>query len=208
LFVKADVAIIWFQNRPGLPITKDTWSIRDASSPFNIRLAGEGVTLEQTWRGMEDVLAANLTCNIGISNYNAALIMDMCRYAKVMPAVHQFEAHVMFQRSELVDLGNKLGIHSTMFSILGSGKEGPLQNHVVAGLAAKYSVKPAAICIAWGIKQGCCVLAKSIQRDRIQANFDAENVALDSTDLETLKTEDCNLRTLTTFEYWGFEAYS
>jgi diketogulonate reductase-like aldo/keto reductase len=191
----------------GLPITDDSWVSRDEHAPYAIKWAPAGVTLEVTWRGMEDVLAANLTRNIGISNYNAALIMDMCRYARVMPAIHQFEVHPMYQRPELIELGRRLGIITTMYSILGSGKDGPLQSKEIAEIAAKHSVKPAAVCIAWGLGQGCAVLAKSTNVDRIRANFEAEGICLDESDLKTIRGLDINLRTCSMVEYWGFPSH-
>jgi 2,5-diketo-D-gluconate reductase A len=191
----------------GLPITDDNWVKRDESMPYGIKWAPAGVTLENTWRGMEDVLAAKLTRYIGVSNYNATLLMDLCRYAKVMPAMHQFEAHPMFQRGELVELGRQLGIQTTMYSILGSGKDGPLQNKAIAEIASKHGAQPAAVCIAWGLRQGVAVLSKSVIPERVRANFEAERLELDDADLKILKALDCNLRTCNMVEYWGFPSH-
>ena len=60
-----------------------------------------------------------------------------------------------------------------MYSILGSGKVGLLQEAVIAEVAAKLDVVPAAVCIAWSIRLGCAVLAKSTNPERIDANFHA-----------------------------------
>jgi alcohol dehydrogenase (NADP+) len=145
----------------GLPIAEDSWVVRDPSDPWNIKWAEPGITLEDTWRGMEDCYASGKAKNIGVSNYNAGLLMDMMRYAKVKPSVHQFECHLMFQRTELRDVGDKLGIHTTMYSILGSGKDGLMQDATIASIAAKHSTSPASVCIAWGMSQNCSVLSKA-----------------------------------------------
>jgi diketogulonate reductase-like aldo/keto reductase len=193
----------------GLPITDSTWVKRDASDPYNIAWAAPGVTLEDTWLGMEDAHEAGLVKNIGVSNYSASTLMDLLRYAKrVKPAVHQFEGHPMFQRRELVEIGRKYGIHATMYSILGSGKEGPLQDPVIRGIAEKHGVSPAAVCIAWGLSSGdVSVLAKSTNAERIASNFAVEKVKLDAEDLEKIIGLDKGLRTCSMVEYWQFPSH-
>lgn len=182
---------------------------RDATDPYNIAWALPGVTLEETWLGLEDAQLSGLVKNIGVSNYNAALLMDLLRYAKrVKPSVHQYECHPMFQRKELREMGSKYGIHSTFYSILGSGHEGPLQDPVIQTIAEKHSVSPAAVCIAWGLScEGCSVLAKSTKPERIVANFAADKVALDVEDLEKIATLDKNVRTCNMLEYWAFPSH-
>lgn len=193
----------------GLPIGWDNWVKRDASDPYNIAWAPEGVTLEETWLGLEDVHAAGLVKNIGVSNYSAVLLMDLLRYAKrVKPAVHQFECHPMFQRKELNEIGRNYGIHTTMYSILGSGKEGPLQDSVIMAVAEKHNVGPGAICIAWGLSNdGCSILAKSTNADRIAKNFAADKVKLDAEDLKKIAALDKDLRTCNMEEYWEFASH-
>lgn len=153
------------------------------------------------------MLDAKLTRNIGISNYSALAIMDLCRYARIMPAIHQFEVHVLNQRSELRELGDKLGIHNTMYSILGSGKEGPIHDPTVNNIASKHGVSAGAVCIAWGLSQGCSVLSKSINKGRIISNFEAEKVQLDDADMQKLASLDEELRTCNMVEYWGFPSH-
>lgn len=193
----------------GLPIGSETWIKRDPEQPYGIAWGAAGVTLESTWQGMEDAHEAGLVRNVGVSNYNALGLLDLMRYAKrVKPTVHQFECHPMNQRAELRELGEKLGLHSTLYSILGSGKEGPLQNAVVAGIARKHGVEPGAVCIAWGLGTGGSVLSKSVQAKRIAANFAAEKVQLDAEDLAEIAKLDVGLRNCNMVEYWdGFPSH-
>lgn len=192
----------------GLPIAEDTWIKRDEEQPYGIAWAGDGVTLESTWMGMEDAALAGKVRNIGISNYNALGLMDLMRYAKrVKPAVHQFEGHVMNQRPELRKLGDRLGIHNTLYSVLGSGRDGPMQSKVVAEIAAKHDVGPAAICIAWALSTGCSVLAKSTKEERIADNFKAERVLLDVEDFARLLKLEAGLRSCNMNDYWGFPSH-
>jgi diketogulonate reductase-like aldo/keto reductase len=91
--------------------------------------------------------------------------------------------------------------------VLGSGKDGPLQNKVVAEIAHKHGIETSAVCIAWGLRQGCAVLSKSTNPDRIRVNFDAENVQLDNMDMEKLRGINKDLMTCNMVEYWGFPSH-
>lgn len=192
----------------GLPIAEDTWIKRDSNQPYGIAWGASGVTLESTWQGLEDAHEAGIVRNIGVSNYNAALLMDLMRYAKrVKPSVHQFECHAMNQRAELRELGKKFGIHTTCYSILGSGKDGPLQSAVIGEIAKKHGVGPAAVCISWGLSRGCSVLSKSTQAARIEENYNAEKVQLDAEDLAQIAKLETGLRTCNMVEYWDFPSH-
>jgi alcohol dehydrogenase (NADP+) len=141
-------------------LTAHTWVPKDKNDPLGIKW-DRNVTLEEMWRGMEDCYESGKAKNIGVSNYNVALLMDLMNYANIKPVVHQFECHPNFQRPLLRDVCNKLGIHCTMYAILGSGKEGPMHDKIIVSIADKHKTSPASICIAWGIAQpNCSTLSK------------------------------------------------
>jgi diketogulonate reductase-like aldo/keto reductase len=114
----------------------------------------------------------------------------------------------MFQRTELRAMGDKLGIHSTMYSILGSGKTGPMQDSVIVGIAKKHGVSAAAVCIAWGLSQNCSVLSKSTNAGRVVSNFGASEVVLDAEDTKQIASCERGLRTCNMEEYWGFASHA
>lgn len=49
--------------------------------------------LHTTWRAMESLVDDGLAKSIGVSNYSAPLMMDLERYARIMPATLQIEHH-------------------------------------------------------------------------------------------------------------------
>jgi diketogulonate reductase-like aldo/keto reductase len=48
---------------------------------------------KETWRVLEEELAAGRCRAIGVSNYTAAHLDELATYARVMPAVNQVEMH-------------------------------------------------------------------------------------------------------------------
>lgn len=189
----------------GLPITEDTWIGRNEKGEIAYPA---GITLEETWRGMEECVKLGLTKDIGVSNYPVALLMDLKQYARILPAVNQCEAHVYFSRKELRSVCESIGMHFTMYSILGSGKQGPLQDDVVNKMAGEKGISAAQILIAWGLHTGSSVLAKSVNPERIQQNFAATEVKLTAKDVEKLDALGREMRTCNMVDYWGFPSHA
>ena len=52
-----------------------------------------GVTYEQTYHAMEELVRKGLVRNIGVSNVNSTMIRQVLCYAQIKPAVLQVEMH-------------------------------------------------------------------------------------------------------------------
>ncbi len=76
-------------------------------------------TIQETWHAMEDLVSKNLAKSIGISNFNAQLIMDLLRYAKIKPATLQIEHHPYLTQPGLIKLAHEEGIAVTAYSSFG-----------------------------------------------------------------------------------------
>ena len=76
-------------------------------------------SLEETYHAMEELYDSGLIKSIGISNYTAALVLDVERYAMHMPQTLQIEHHPYLVQQELVDLCKNRGIQVTAYSSFG-----------------------------------------------------------------------------------------
>jgi D-xylose reductase len=47
--------------------------------------------MQETWQAMEELAEQGLAKNIGVSNVQGGLLLDIWRYAKIKPAVLQIE---------------------------------------------------------------------------------------------------------------------
>jgi diketogulonate reductase-like aldo/keto reductase len=52
-----------------------------------------GVTYQETWQAMEELVKEGLVKNIGVSNVGTVKIIDVIKYAKIKPAILQVEMH-------------------------------------------------------------------------------------------------------------------
>ena len=78
------------------------------------------VPLHETWEGMESLHDEGLTKNIGVCNYNSALMFDLVNYARIKPSVLQIEAHPYLTQEKLIQVCKNFNIEVTAFSPLGA----------------------------------------------------------------------------------------
>ncbi|CAN4125888.1 unnamed protein product [Withania somnifera] len=174
------------------------------------------ISLETTWRGMEDLVSLGLVHSIGISNYDIFLTRDCLAYSKVKPAVNQIETHPYFQRESLVRFCQKHGICVTAHTPLGGaaantewfGTVSCLEDPALKGLAEKYKKTVAQVILRWGIQRNTVVIPKSSKLERLQENFDVFDFELTKEDMDLIKSLDRNYRTNQPAKFWGIDLYA
>ncbi|WP_107669168.1 aldo/keto reductase [Cyanothece sp. BG0011] len=162
------------------------------------------VPLTETWQGMEQAIDEGLVKNIGVSNFSIKKIEDIITNSRIKPVMNQVECHPYLQQDELLTYCQKNDITLTAYSPLGS-KDRPdfvknenepilLENEVIQNIAQKHQATTAQILIQWAIERGTVVIPKSVSPERIKENFAAQNISLDTEDMEKIKTLNQNYR--------------
>eukprot|EP00820_Chromera_velia_P023156 Cvel_8598.t1-p1 / transcript=Cvel_8598.t1 / gene=Cvel_8598 / organism=Chromera_velia_CCMP2878 / gene_product=Alcohol dehydrogenase [NADP( )], putative / transcript_product=Alcohol dehydrogenase [NADP( )], putative / location=Cvel_scaffold477:39796-40743(+) / protein_length=316 / sequence_SO=supercontig / SO=protein_coding / is_pseudo=false len=185
----------------GLPCRPDTdFCPRDAEG--NIKFAK--VSLQQTWGAMEQLVEKKIVSHIGVSNYPLINILDMLTYCKIKPAVNQIEVHPYNSREELILECQRLGIHVTAYSPLGSGvgATGPLGDGVIGGIAQALGCSPGQVILSWIVQQGVSVIPKSVKAERIKAN--AQMVKLSPEQMKEISGLNKNMVTCDMRVYWQY----
>jgi alcohol dehydrogenase (NADP+) len=164
----------------------------------------DDLPLIDTWRAMEACKEKGLCKDIGVSNFSRKKLQDLCRQAKIKPAVNQIELHPYLQMKDLLVYGEKEGIHFTAYSPLGS-KDRPaslkndnekpiLEDKTIGEIAAKYNSTPAQVLIAWAIQRGTSCIPKSVTPERLQQNMDATKLRLTDEDMDAIAGLDHHAR--------------
>jgi alcohol dehydrogenase (NADP+) len=164
------------------------------------------IPLIDTWRAMEECQAKGLCRDIGVSNFSKKKLQDLCKEAKIKPAVDQIEMHPYLQMKDLLEYGNKEGIHFTAYSPLGS-KDRPafvrndahkpiLEDPLIVDIGKKYDATPAQILIAWGLQRGTSVIPKSVSPERLKQNLDATKLNFQQEDMDAISKLDIHMRYL------------
>lgn len=139
------------------------------------------VPLMDTWRAMEALVEKGLVKQIGICNYNSALLHDLYSYAKIKPAMLQIESHPYLTQERLLRLANEYDLAVTAFSPLGalsylaldmaSVSESVLEQEVVKAAAQRVSRTPAQVVLRWGIQRGTAIIPKTSKVERLTENL-------------------------------------
>jgi len=142
-----------------------------------------------TWKALIELRKRGRVRSIGVSNFTAEGLQRLIDETGVTPAIHQIELHPYFNQRELREFGASKGILTQAWSPLGQGGA-LLEDGTVSNIAAKHQATPAQVVIAWHLAIGNVVIPKSVTESRIQENFAALDVTLDSEDIEAINGLD------------------
>jgi D-xylose reductase len=168
------------------------------------RLEPSKVPLAETWRAMERLVADGLVRNIGVCNYNCALLRDLLSYANIRPAVLQVELHPFLAQPKLLRFCREEGIAVTGFSPLGAlsyvslGMAGAgdsvLERPAVREAAARHGKTPAQVVLRWGVQRGTAIVPKTSQRERLAENLQLFDFELLDAEMRAISELDCHRR--------------
>ena len=163
-------------------------------------------TIQETWTAMEALVGKGLAKSIGISNFNGQIILDLLRYAKVVPATLQIEHHPYLTQEGLVKLAQDHGIAVTAYSSFGpqsfleldmqQAKDAPLllDHPTIKGIAEKKGKSPAQVLLRWATQRGVAVIPKSNNQGRLAQNLDVTGWDLDAGQVEEISGLNKGLR--------------
>ncbi|KAK4100608.1 NAD(P)H-dependent D-xylose reductase-like protein [Parathielavia hyrcaniae] len=163
-------------------------------------------TIQETWTAMESLVEKGLSKSIGVSNFQAQLLYDLLRYAKIRPATLQVEHHPYLVQQELLNLAKKEGIAVTAYSTFGpaSFKEFNMahateltqltDDETIKAIAAKYNKQPSQVLLRWATQRGLAIIPKSTSPARMKENIESSNFDLSEEDIATISSFDRGLR--------------
>jgi D-xylose reductase len=155
---------------------------------------------------MEKLVDRGLAHCIGVSNFNAQLLMDLQRYARIPPATLQIEHHPYLTQPSLIQYAQDSGIHVTAYSSFGPtsflelnvkravGTPPLLEHDLVKKVAEKHGKTPAQVLLRWATQRGIAVIPKSNNQHRLQQNLDVTGWDLDDEDISAISGLDKGLR--------------
>ena len=152
---------------------------------------GRGLYVD-TWRELIDLRDKGHIKSIGVSNFNPDHLEAIIQATGEVPVVNQIECHPWLQQIGLRTFHGNLGIVTQSWSPLGRGKL--LNEPIIKAIATKHNSTEAQVIIAWHLKVGNVVIPKSITPSRIQENYQASKINLDSDDIAQILKLDAGIR--------------
>ena len=143
------------------------------------------------YRALEDLYAEGKIKAIGVSNFYADRLADICLFErKVIPAVNQIETNPINARYKDQEVAEKYGTHIMAWAPFGEGKNNMFTNPTLVEIGNKYNKSAAQVILRCLIQRGVIIACKSTHLERIQQNFEVFDFELTNEDMEAIKGLD------------------
>lgn len=147
----------------------------------------------ETWRALQDLLAAGRVRAIGVSNFTIAHLETLKALGGVQPMVNQIEMHLFYIDERMLAYAHENGIQIEAWSPLLRGKS-IVSHPLVVELAEKYGVSPAQLAIRMLAQRGARVIVKSGNPAHIRENCKVFGFEIAPEDVERLDSLNTHQR--------------
>ncbi len=183
--------------------------------PFdaNGKVMLDKVSIQSTWKAMEELVKKGLVKSIGVANFNAPMLADLLTYAEVLPAMNQIELHPYNSQEELISFIKSLNVAITAYAPLGRPgvvEEGQriIDEKIIKSIAAKYNKTSAQVLLNWGIARETCVIPKSVTSQRIKENAEIFDFELSESEIKEINSLNKNYRYIDSGAKWGIPYFA
>ncbi len=142
------------------------------------------------WRAIEELYKEGKIRAIGVCNFDAARLMDLCYNAEIKPMVNQIERHPHYQRHEELAIMKKLGVQPQGWAPFAEGLKGMFTEPVLNEIAAKHGKTAAQVILRWNVQQGVIIIPKSVHKNRMEENLGIWAFDLDDEDMVQITSLD------------------
>ena len=146
-----------------------------------------------TYRALEALRADGRARSIGVSNFHTHHLDRLLQNTAVVPVVNQVELHPWLPQTAVRGYDAAHGILTEAWSPLARGRA--IGNPVLDAIGAKHGRSAAQVVLRWHVELGNVVIPKSVTPERIRANLDVFDFALDDDDRTRIASLDSGERT-------------
>ncbi len=143
-----------------------------------------------TYRALEQALKMGKCRAIGLSNFFADRLVDLCNFMEVRPQVNQMETHVFQQQVALRPYLDKYKVQLESWGPFAEGKNNFFTQPLLTKIAAKRGKSVAQVALRFLIQSGIIAIPKSAHRQRMEENIDVFDFELKKSDIEQLRGLD------------------
>lgn len=144
-----------------------------------------------SWRAMEELYDAGRIRAIGVCNFKAGRLADLCLTSRIAPMVNQIEVNPFNQRVDDIAANDEFGTKTEAWAPLAEGKNGIFTNPTLVAIGQEHGKSAAQVALRWNLQLGNVVLAKSTRPNRMRENLDLFDFEL--TDAEMAAVAELDL---------------
>jgi diketogulonate reductase-like aldo/keto reductase len=153
------------------------------------------------YTALETLLADGRVRAIGVSNFMPDVLERLLERTRVVPAVNQVEVHPYFTQPEVQKTNTRHGILTQAWSPLGGitsyrgdSSRSTFNDPVIGQIARAHEKTPAQVMLRWHLQEGRSAIPKSVNPERIAANFDVFDFELSAEQLAAIDGLDTGVR--------------
>lgn len=124
------------------------------------------------WRDVERAYEEGLVKAIGVSNFDAVRLLDICTFAKVRPMVNQVETHVFWQQKPAHQNMVDLGVQHMAWGPFAEGANNFFKNQLLTKIGEAHGKGVGQVALRHLIDLGVVVIPKSTKPVRMAENID------------------------------------
>lgn len=143
-----------------------------------------------TYRAMEEAYKDGKLRAIGVSNFFADRLIDLCHNVEVMPAVNQVETHVFHQQAELHAIMDKYGVVHESWGPFAEGRKDFFTHPVLQRIGAAHHKTAAQAALRFLLQKDIVVIPKSVHKERMAQNLDIFDFSLSDGEMKELEGLD------------------
>ena len=143
------------------------------------------VPLAERIGALNEVHKAGKVRNIGISNFNVALMDEAVKLSDAPIANNQIEYHPYLDQTKVIEAARKHGISITAYYLMADGKVPG--DSVLKDIGAKHGKTAAQVALRWAVQQPDLIaLSKTATESRLQENYDIFDFELSSDEMQAI----------------------
>jgi len=153
------------------------------------------------YRALETLLADGKVRAIGVSNFMPGHLETLLERSTVVPAVNQIEVHPYFRQTDAQKADADNGIATQAWSPIGgitsyreTGTGSTFDDPAITAIAAAHGKTAAQVMLRWHLQAGRSAIPKSVNAERIAANFDVFDFELTPAEERVLDGLDTGVR--------------
>lgn len=152
-----------------------------------------------SWRAMEELYKEGKVRAIGVCNFQPDRLMDLMLFNEIKPAVCQIETHPFCQQSDTLKFLQDNNIQIEAWGPLAQGKNDIFNNEILVAIAGKHNKSVSQVVLRWHLQRGVVAIPKSVNKYRIEQNFQVFDFELTTEDMNAIthldtKTTSFDLR--------------
>ncbi|MBY9079318.1 aldo/keto reductase [Paenibacillus sp. HN-1] len=143
-----------------------------------------------TYRAMEELYKAGKLKTIGVSNFFPDRYIDLVQFSEVVPAVNQVETHVFNQQVTANEIMKKYNTQIESWGPFAEGRNELFTNPTLQEVGGKYNKSTAQVALRFLIQRGVVVIPKTVNKSRMEQNFNVFDFELTAEDMEKITALD------------------